>query len=354
MTERHRLLFLPVSAARGTGEYARALAVAQAVQSRWPDAAIRFMVSVEAPYAKSVPFQTEFLRRSPTLEPDRVAQHIRKFRPHVIVFDNAGRTQLLEAAREVGARCVFVSSRARQRGKAFRWRWMRLLDEHWIAYPAVIAGQLTRLERFKLGLLKRPTPRFLDVLIPPSDPAQTQAVLGRYSLEPQGYVLVAPGGGTAHRSVQHAPEKIAAAALEIARHGYSTLLVGVPLPNDDEERPATLQRTDLMPMSDLMVLIREARLVVTNGADTLLQVLALRKPAIAVSLSPDQTERLRRLAAAGVDVEVPLEAGRIAGQALRLLEDPAALAARGALAQRLELREGLNVATEAIGNLLPA
>jgi UDP:flavonoid glycosyltransferase YjiC (YdhE family) len=249
---------------------------------------------------------------------------------------------------------VFVSSRARQRGKAFRLRWMRLLDEHWIAYPAVIAGNLTRLERLKLGLLKRPTPRFLDVLIPPSDAAQTASVLARYSLEPQGYVLVVPGGGTAHRSVQHAPERIGAAALAIAQKGHTTLLVGVPLPHDDAEPPATLRRADLMPMSDLMVLIREARLVVTNGADTLLQVLALHKPAVAVSLSPDQTERLRRLAAAGVDVEVPLDSARIADQALRLLDDPAALAARGALAQRLDLREGLTVATEAIGKLLPA
>ena len=35
------------------------------------------------------------------------------------------------------------AARSRQRRKAFRWRWMRLLDEHWIAYPQLIAGDLS-------------------------------------------------------------------------------------------------------------------------------------------------------------------------------------------------------------------
>jgi hypothetical protein len=49
-----RLLFVPVSGAFGMGEFARTLAMAQAAEGRWPQAAIRFVLSREAPYAKSL------------------------------------------------------------------------------------------------------------------------------------------------------------------------------------------------------------------------------------------------------------------------------------------------------------
>jgi hypothetical protein len=42
---------------------------------------------------------------------------------------------------------------------------MRLIDEHWIAYPKLIAGDLGLVERAKLRLLRRPVVRYLDVIM---------------------------------------------------------------------------------------------------------------------------------------------------------------------------------------------
>ena len=42
---------------------------------------------------------------------------------------------------------------------------MRLIDEHWIAYPELIAGGSGSLERAKLRLLRRPVVRYLDVIM---------------------------------------------------------------------------------------------------------------------------------------------------------------------------------------------
>jgi hypothetical protein len=109
------MLFIPVSAPRGTGEYARALAVASAVTQRHPDAAIHFIVSREAAYADSVPFPVTRLPASATFHTPEVRDVIRSFAPDVVVFDNAGRTAQLRAARAAGARVVFVSSRSRPR-----------------------------------------------------------------------------------------------------------------------------------------------------------------------------------------------------------------------------------------------
>ena len=51
-----RLLFVPVSGPYGMGEYARSAAIAHAARERWPQAAIRFLLSREAPYAADPPF----------------------------------------------------------------------------------------------------------------------------------------------------------------------------------------------------------------------------------------------------------------------------------------------------------
>ena len=177
-----RLLFIPVSGPRGMGEYARAIAIATAAQQRWPQVHIRFALSRTAAYAAETPFQATFLPSSPTFHSREVAALLREFKPTLVLFDNAGRTSQLRAAVAGGARTVFISSRPKQRRRAFRLRWMRLLDEHWIAYPQFIAGPLGALERLKLLALGRPLVRFLDTVLPLTDAALAQSVSARFGV----------------------------------------------------------------------------------------------------------------------------------------------------------------------------
>src|SRR5688572_7618604 len=146
------------------GEYARSLALATAASQRWPALDIHFVVSQQAPYAADTPFPKTLLPSSPTFHTQEMRELIRSLRPSLVVFDNAGRSAQLKAAAASGARVVYVSSRPKQRLKAFRLGWMRILDEHWIAYPEFIAGAFGPLEQFKLRLLKRPVVRFLDAI----------------------------------------------------------------------------------------------------------------------------------------------------------------------------------------------
>lgn len=352
MSPAYRFLFLPVSAARGTGEYMRALAIAEAVAERWPEADIRFMVSHEAPYANSVPFRTQLLAASPTLQPRAVAAYLRDFRPHLVVFDNAGRTSQLKVAREVGARVVYVSSRTRQRRRAFRWRWMRLVAEHWIAYPELLAGRLDIWERLKLGIWRGPRVRYLDVLLPTSADATDQFVFARHAVVAGQYVLIAPGGGAAHRSLPYAAGIISQAARTIAASVPAVLWVGTGQMGSSAA-PASLRRIERLPMAELLALIRGAAVVLTNGADTLLQVMALRRPCVAVSLSPDQAVRLQRLRRAGISVDVPLDAESIAGATLLLYGNVEAARDNVAMTAHLSLSDGLQTAVAAIEELLP-
>lgn len=318
-----RLLFIPVSAPRGMGEYARCLALATALAQRVPGIEIHFALSRDAPYAADTPFATTLLPSSATFHPREVRALIAEFRPRVVVFDNAGRTSQLRAAQRSGARVVYVSSRRRQRRRAFRLRWMPLIDEHWIAYPEFIAGAPTLLERLKLRLLRRPRVRFIDALLPAADPALAARCLERFSLVTGDYVLIVPGGGSAHPGAENAPAIVAAAARRIARR-LPVLLVGAC---DGVTEEAGLRIAPRLALAELCELIRAARLVVTNGGDTLLQVLACGRPCVAVPIAHDQGARIERCVHAGLALGAPLEAAAIESIARRALEDAVAGAA---------------------------
>jgi predicted glycosyltransferase len=317
-----RLLFIPVSGARGMGEYARSLAIATAITRRCPQLEVHFALSRAATYAAATPFASTLLPASPTFHTREVCALIREFAPRVVIFDNAGRTAQLRAARAAGARVVFVSSRPRQRRKAFRLRWLALLDEHWIAYPEFIAGGLTALERLKLRVARAaPRVRFLDVLLPESDAPLAAATLARFGVRPREFVLIVPGGGSGHPGAEDAPAVIAAAADALAARGWDTLLVGA-VPADAAgaaAAPPRLKRVPLLPIAELAELMRAARLVVSNGGDTLLQVLACGRPCLAVPIAHDQAHRIERCVRAGLAVRGELEPRALAETAAALL-----------------------------------
>jgi hypothetical protein len=346
---RLRILFVPVSGPRGMGEYARSLAIASAVTARWPDARIHFVLSREAPYAATTPFPHTLLPSSPTFHSKDVDNIIREFRPTVVVFDNAGRSAQLHSAVRSGARLVFVSSRVRQRRRAFRLRWMKLIDEHWIAWPRFIAGDLTGIESLKLRIAGRPTVRFFDTMLPLVDPAADAAVLAKFSLRAHEFAVVVPGGGTDHRGAENAPNIVATAAHRIAASGHTTILVGV----DPATVPggSSLVVTPRLPMEQLTVLIRNATVVISNGGDTLLQALSCHRPCVAVAIAGDQGYRIEKSVNAGLAVRAELTSESLAGEALALLNDSSR---RDALTQRLAtygIINGLSTALDALHTL---
>jgi predicted glycosyltransferase len=336
-----RLLFVPVSGAYGMGEYARALAIAQGAVARWPGAQIHFLVSSRAPYAGSTPFAHTLLPASPTFHSTEVNACIGRFRPDVVIFDNAGRTAQLRAAQRAGAAVIYVSSRRRQRGKAFRWRWMGLLDEHWIAYPEFIAGSPGMIEKLKLKLRGRPRLRYLDVILAPAAAAGE----GSAAAPAEPFALVVPGGGTGHPGAADAAGRFLAAAEGLATQGVRTVFVG---PAAGGAARAGLTIHPLVSQGELARLLRNAALVVVNGGSTLLQALACGRACVAVAIARDQRERIRRCRNAGVAQAAVLEGDAIVARALALWRDEPSRAALGQRAADLKLADGIGVALAGI------
>jgi hypothetical protein len=257
---------------------------------------------------------------SATLHTPQVVALLRSFRPQLVIFDNAGRTAQIRAARAGGARVVYVSSRRRQRRKAFRLSWMRLLSEHWIAYPSFIAGELGWWERLKLKMLGRPRVRFVDTVLPAGPVATDVSAAGAAD-----FVLVVPGGGTAHPGARAAPQIISAAAAALAALGIRTVLVGAP-DAAGTHSPATtdaalLTRLPLLPQPQLIDLMRRARIVVSNGGDTLLQALACGSACVAVPIAHDQAARIARCRELRLIQDAPLVVASIVDVVARLHAD---------------------------------
>jgi len=371
------------------GEYARSLAIAQGAEGRWPGVSIQFILSRHAPYAAKAPFPTTLLDSSPTFHSAAVIEVMNTWRPDVVFFDNAGRTAQLRAAQRLGARVVFISARRRQRNKAFRLRWMRLIDEHWIAYPEFIAGELRPVERLKLKFMRRPEVRYLDVILARGRGLESPRIslVARLGCAVDAYVLVVPGGGTGHPGANDAVERFLHAARELAAAGVETLFVGPSglASGDDVEPPAAgapatgspaagspgagspptgspaagspnngsrLRMLGFLPQTELAELMRGARLIIANGGSTLLQSIACGRPCIAVPIAGDQAERIRRCVSAGVAVAAPLDSALILKTATDLLQNAANLSGLAGRAMALGLTDGVDRALRATAKLI--
>ncbi|MCC5867984.1 MAG: hypothetical protein JJU27_05685 [Gammaproteobacteria bacterium] len=346
-----RILFAPVSGPYGSGEYLRTLAIATALLRRWRSADVHLLVSRQMPEAARVPLPVTLLPASPTFHTREVTAAIRAYRPTLVVFDNAGRTAQLRAARAAGARVVFISSRLRQRRRAFRLQWMRLLDEHWIAWPEMLAGSLTPFERLRQAISGGPSVRYFDTLMHPENPSLAREVLARHQLHSNGYVLVIPGGGTGDPRLAHGPAVMDETACRLATLGHTTVLVGTRKNQGTGESLDCLLRLPRMDMEVAVELIRHARLVVCNGGDTLLQVLSSQRACVAAAMVPDQQLRLRRLAAHGVRIGTALDAAALTTEATRLL---ASDTHRQVLMQRIEalgIANGMSALLDTVAEL---
>ena len=336
------------------GEYARSAAIARAVSARWPGASIHFVLSRAAPYAQNPPFAHTLLPSSATFHSGAVRTLLHGWRPHVVIFDNAGRGSQLKAAQRAGARIIYISSRRRQRAKAFRWRWMRMIDEHWIAYPRFIAGGLGFFERLKLKLLRRPTVRYLDVILTPGAAQRRAALLAQTACTAGGFLLVVPGGGTGHPGARDAIGHFYDAAQRLAALGVPTVYVG-PAPADTAAGAGAaphLHAVGALAQADLAELMSCARVIVTNGGSTLLQAIACGAACIAAPIARDQTARIRRCVQAQAALASALDGGCIAATAAALWNDEPGRAALARRAAALGLTDGLATAVAALGRFI--
>jgi glycosyltransferase involved in cell wall biosynthesis len=349
-----RILFSPVSGPGGAGELMRCLIIARELRRAEPTADIRFLVSRSAVFRESVDFPVIDCDASPTNSTPQVLAAIDSFRPHVMVFDNSGRTEQLRAARRAGARLVFSSRAPKLKWKAFRLKWMRLLDEHWIVFPNFVTGGLSLLERLKLRWFPHYRVRHLDTLFTPSQPAERAAWLARQGLEPQGYVVFMPGGRAEASRVAEPADLFIAAAREFVAMTGQRAVVLTGRRNAEDSGDARLTLLPRIEPGEVQHLIADSLMVVSNGGTTLVHSLAHGRPLVSIPLAGDQDRRIRRAVRLQIAATAERTPRAIATEAAALLRDPVRRAAMSRRIAEIGFTNGVGEAVAALRALARA
>ena len=348
-----RILFVPVSGAGGAGEFMRSLIIARALRERLPEATLHFIVNAEARYAHQLEFPSTVIQGSPTYNSAAVNAALERERPHVVVFDSSGRVAQYRQARAVGARVVYVSSRFKTRWKGFRLRRMRYFDQHWIAQPRFLGGDLTRWERLKMALVGHVEPVFLETLFEAPQADRQQRLLSTLGLERDRFAVLCIGSGGSYARVSDASATLFAAASRIRA---ATGLTCIAIMGSNAPQPGTppdgVRTVTALSNGELMDLMTAAHVAVVNGGSLLLQTIANRVAAVAVPVAGDQSERIQKCAALGLVMPSVLDAAAIERDVVRLVNDESGRKSLRSAMETLGLRNAATAAVDALVRLM--
>lgn len=350
------LLFAPRGGSEGIGEIVRALILARAARERWPDGRIEFMLDSAGPL-EDEPFPCHVVEGGLSQNVEGGNQALRRIRPDVLVLDNRGRTPTLECASELGTRTVFIATQLPFLEKIFRSRRLLFIDQLWIVQRRFGPGAspLGWRQRLRLVLGRRPSAHYLDSIFPEPKAERARELRNALGLGDASYAVFVAGGGGYEQEGRPVPEIFAEAAAGVQRAtGIACVAVMGPLhPGPVPDLPGVHAVKSLDPEA-IIDLFQGASVVACGGGGIAGQALANRCVCVAAPAGgPDQPERIKECAEAGLLVASPLDAGAIASRVQGLLVDETR---RREIRSRIEgcgFRNGVPIALDLLERLAP-
>lgn len=347
-----RAMFIPVSGPSGMGELQRCLILAAEAERRWPSLAVSFVVHRHAAGAIPARYRLYALDDRPTRRTKAVVAALHEFRPGVAVFDGAARVAQLRAARRLGCRTVFVSSRPSGRRKLFRWRRLRQLDEGWFAQPGFLEPALGARERFKALCAGQPALRRLGPIFEPPDAARREALLAGLALKENRYLVFCAGGGGGDPRRRMATEAFLGAAAKLGNAaGLRSVVLTGGGPAAAAPTPCVVA-LERLAHGEVIDLLSAARLAITNGGSLLCQAAALGAVCIAVPVTKDQPARIAQFARRGLAIAGVADVEALANAALALLASETQCQQLRERLAGASLTNGLGPAVDALAGLL--
>ena len=292
-----KILFVPVSGKEGIGEYMRSMILAQALETKYPNADIRFALSKEAPYVKNCPYPTLLTERSPTYHSKEINRYIDDFKPDVVVFDASGRAKQIKHAKKTGALTIFIAQHDKKIRRGLKLNRLINTDFLLIAQPEFTMSKLSPWSLAKLRWLNKKLPVYLGCVFVPPTLQEEQEVLVKYNLRKGQYIFASAGSGGHFMSNG-----------QLAAEGFNQALnsANLPMPfvqvwganyQGDQFPSQDSKNINLTSVSNLefICLLKNCHVAVINGGDTLLQGLSLKVPMVAVPVSSDQPQRIEKV-----------------------------------------------------------
>lgn len=329
---RSTILFLPVSSPVGIGEFQRCVLLAHGLTVARPDARIVFGLSVQAGVPDGFPFEVEWLPRSPTLSTPQVIALLRRERPSVVFYDNAGRSAQFEEARRLGARVLFLASFPAARRRGFGLRRMASTNELWLV-DAV--RPITWSERLAMRFFPQVRIRTLDAVFAPPDQEAAAALLRARGVEGPFMLLVATRARTWFAELAH----------EVACRGPLPVVFGG---GDDGITHPSLTTLGLLPHEVLMGLVARSELVVCGTGSMAEEAACFARPLVVVPVTREWRKRAKLLERRGAVVRARCDLESATATVVRVAGDPVERARLAAAAAERGLRNGYEEAIQAI------
>lgn len=348
-----KILFIPASGPKGAGEYIRSLTIAQKLQQTLKDADISFVLNRHAKYINDVPFPTRLIDKTPTLSVDAVKQIISEETPDLCIFDSGGRTSLFSFLKKKGIPLIYVSSRNNTRRKAFRFRWLKLIDQHWIVQPIFANGPLTFWEKTKLRLTGANAPEFLQTVFPESEPQRRTDFKNQVGLSDDKFVLFSSGGGGQRGDGPQPPDIFAEAASKVSQEtGLKCIaLMGPNYPGEAPELPGVIAIKSVANYH-FIDLLHDAELAVIGGGSSLAQGIAEKKLLVCAPAAADQAERIQAANVTGSIVSTETDTQAITEAVLQLRNDQEKQNTLLSAIDELKLNNGLTQVPNLVETLL--
>lgn len=355
------ILFIPVSTPKGIGEYKRCEAIALALQHAQRQNQMQndqqeamlhlsFALNQSVRYLNDVPFKVYSLPKSATKCNDEVIALLHQQQPDLVVFDSTCRKPQLRAAKAVGAKVIFVSSRPKPRRKGLKPSRSDYIDWHVTVQPTPL--RQPNAPEHETNRANYPQLHPVDVLLPPmamaanlallpaASPASSQLLsIGESKIEfadqSKPLLVVSPGGGGQHYKDVDAVDVFAEAAIRLARQAMVNVIV-VLGPNATRSADTYLNYSrevvtdnchfvQSLSQVDYLRLCQQADYLLINGGSTLSQALTMPAAMVVVATAKDQYERIDRLAKLGYLEPAQLQVASILSAVERAMHSQALL-----------------------------
>ncbi len=293
--ELHRVLFIPVSSPSGIGEYMRSMIIAKALLTRWPALEVHFLLNEQVSYINDCPYHVHLCKDSPTKDTASVNQALEQVNPNLVIFDASGRAKQFKKAKNLGAKVAFISQHNKKRARGLKLNRLPHIDNHWVAQPDFCMKPLNLMQRIKLFLCKKSSPKNIGPVFEMASEEYQEKILQNYDLVAKQYFIFNAGSGGHLVGDKLAADIYFQAAKALYQKTKQTCLVvfgnNYPksLPSDDGV--LCIKNID---NKDFVALLAGAQICIISAGDTLLQCLALGNTCVAAPVSPDQPERLKR------------------------------------------------------------
>jgi hypothetical protein len=319
------ILFIPRAGPIGMGESIRALVLARAAARRWPGARIELVAPMAGSWLEGRGFPHHLVEGGASRNAAGVEAVLRRAEADLVVFDGWGRPSTLALARSLGGATVFIAANDRAQRRLFGSRRIRHTDEVWIVQSRLGLARplLTRRQRLRLALRRRPRLRTFEAMFPEPDPARRAALSEKLGLPEAPYALLCAGGGGTEVDGRPVPEIFLEAAGRVHDEtGVASIAVLGPLYEGRAEAPPGVIRVASLEPDELIDLLAGAEVVACGGGDLIAQAVANGRACVAADAGGvDQGARVRAYAEAGLIEASVLAPDAIADRVAGLLRD---------------------------------